>query len=85
MRMIKKLTLTVDDTVIVKAKEYAAARNESLSKMVENYFRVLIRSDNTDDRLSETVSQLMGSIHVPEDFDYETAKLEYLKERYEND
>lgn len=80
--MIKKLTLTVDEKIIQEAKTYAAAHNESLSHMVENYFRALTTPGDTHTPLSETVALLMGSVHVPEDFDYEKAKREYLEERY---
>lgn len=84
--MNKKLTLSVDDSIIEKAKAYAKDKNESLSQLVENYFRLLTASrKNKDKEISPLVKDLMGTINVPEDFDYKKAKLEYLENRYLND
>ena len=43
--MITKLTLTIEDEVIDSAKDYAKSKGKSLSKIVENYLR-LISSKN---------------------------------------
>lgn len=84
--MNKKLTLSVDDTIIEKAKAYAEDKNESLSQLVENYFRLLTVSRKKEDKeVSPLVMDLMGSIDVPEDFDYKKEKLEYLESRYLHD
>ena len=85
-KMNKKLTLSVDDLIIEKAKAYAEDNKESLSKLVENYFRLLTASrKNKKTEISPLVKDLMGTIDVPEDFDYKKAKYEYLKSRYLND
>ena len=39
--MNKKLTLSLDETVIEKAKQFASKQNESLSGIVEGYLRAL--------------------------------------------
>jgi hypothetical protein len=84
--MNKKLTLSVDDSIIEKAKAYAEDKNESLSQLVENYFRLLTANRrNKEKEISPLVNELMGTITVPENFDYKTAKLEYLESRYLND
>jgi len=84
--MNKKLTLSLDDAIIEKAKRYASDKRESLSGMVENYFRVITSNYKKEEKkLSPTVQELLGSIKVPDDFDYEKAKYEYLKEKYLND
>lgn len=38
---MSKLTLSIDEDLIAKAKEEAAARNVSLSLLVSNYLRIL--------------------------------------------
>lgn len=84
--MNKKLTLSLDDTIIAKAKEYAEDNDESLSRLVENYFRLLTADrKNRKQEISPIVEDLLGAIDVPEDFNYENAKLEYLENRYLND
>ncbi|MBN1695931.1 MAG: hypothetical protein JW881_00335 [Spirochaetales bacterium] len=84
--MNKKLTLSLDDKIIEKAKQYASNKNESLSEVVENYFRLITSGDKEiEDDISPTVRELLGSVHVPDDFDFKKAKYEYLKEKYLDD
>jgi hypothetical protein len=37
--MVTKLTLTIDEDVIVQAKKYALKKNRSVSKIVEEYLK----------------------------------------------
>jgi Family of unknown function (DUF6364) len=37
--MVTKLTLTIDEEVIVQAKKYAQKKNRSVSKIVEEYLK----------------------------------------------
>jgi hypothetical protein len=37
--MLTKLTLTIDQSIILKAKEFAQGRNKSVSRIVEEYLR----------------------------------------------
>jgi hypothetical protein len=39
--MNRKLTLTIDNDVIIKAKEYAVRNQTSISRLVENYLSLL--------------------------------------------
>lgn len=81
--MNRKLTLSLDESIIEKAKIYAQKNKESLSKIVENYFRIVTsKSNNQKEEISPLVMELIGSIKVPDYFDYETAKQDYLKEKY---
>ena len=43
--MLTKLTLTVDRTVVERAKKYAQERKKSVSRIVEEYLRNLLESD----------------------------------------
>ncbi len=86
MKMNKKLTLSVDDLVIIRAKKYAEEHKESLSKIVEKYFRILTaeyKNEKTD--IAPIVKDLMGTLSVPDDFNYDKEKFEYLKKKYLND
>ena len=76
----------MDDAIIERAKKYASDKIESLSEMVENYFRLVTSNYKKEDKnFSPIVQELLGSIKVPNDFDYENAKYDYLKEKYLND
>ncbi|PSQ97200.1 MAG: hypothetical protein BRD55_02640 [Bacteroidetes bacterium SW_9_63_38] len=50
--MAKKLTLRMDEDVIERAKEYAAERGISVSKMVEQYFAA-VTTESVPDEHSE--------------------------------
>ncbi|MBN1646451.1 MAG: hypothetical protein JW874_00340 [Spirochaetales bacterium] len=84
--MNRKLTLSVDNSVIEKAKKYAKKHNESLSELVEDYFRI-ITADSQEDpekekELSPFVEELLGSIKLPQEFNMKNERYEYLKEKY---
>ena len=69
--MNTKLTLTLEKEVIEKTKDYARANGYSLSKLVENYFKLLTRDLDKDKyELSPKTKKLRGSLVVAEDFDY---------------
>ena len=47
--MSTKLTLTVDKTVIDKAKRYAKKQGRSLSDLIENYLKTITAEEVNDD------------------------------------
>lgn len=67
--MNTKLTLKIDKGIIERAKEYAFARNQSLSQLVEDYFRKLIESNDFKESLPPKVRKLSG-ILKSKDIDY---------------
>jgi hypothetical protein len=84
--MDSKLTLNVDKDLARKAKTYARSRGRSLSDLVESYFKILTsKSDDSEFELTAKVKSLLGSIKVPEDFDYKTDLSDQLSKKYLND
>ncbi len=84
--MDSKLTLNVDKDLARKAKAYARNRGRSLSDLVESYFKILTdKSSYTEYELTEKVKSLLGSIKVPEDFDYKSDLIDQLLTKYKND
>lgn len=81
--MTTKLTLTIEKSVIEKAKKYAKGTQRSLSEMVQKYLESLVEKDNDAQELSPKIKKLAGSLKMPEDFDYDKALDEYYKEKYE--
>ena len=81
--MNSKLTLTIDNTVVKKAKHYARSRGRSLSDIVENYLRMITR-ENIDPSFEITpiVNSLRGSFKAPEDLDYKQALSKRLSDKY---
>ena len=80
--MTTKLTLTIDDSVISVAKKYAKSKGKSLSDIVENYLKTLTTKENRDESISPSILKLMGTIELPEDFDYIKALTSGLTKKY---
>ncbi len=80
--MNAKLTLTIDNQVITKAKKYAKNSGRSLSDLIENYLKNITSSDKDDFKISPKVKALMGTFKAPKDFDYKTELSGILSEKY---
>jgi len=78
--MTTKLTLTVEKTVIQKAKSYAKHTGRSLSELVENYLETLTEENSSKEGLSPRLQKIAGAIKLPADFD----EKKELREYYEN-
>jgi len=84
LAMNTKLTLTIEKDIIEEAKIYAKDKGQSLSDIVENYFKLLTK-DNREikpTQLSPRVRRLRGIISVEEDFDYKKLLVEELSKKY---
>ncbi|MDR0456100.1 MAG: DUF6364 family protein [Treponema sp.] len=60
--MEAKLTLKLDQTVINSAKSYAENSHQSLSKLVEDFFRNLIYKDDRTEKYPSLIEKLSGVI-----------------------
>lgn len=82
--MSTKLTLTIEKEVIETAKEYAKEKGQSLSEMVENYFKLITisRRKVVPKQLSPKVRKLRGIIKTDESFDYNQVLTEELSKKY---
>lgn len=82
--MNTKLTLTIEKEVIEIAKKYAKEKGQSLSEMVENYFKfVAVKRIKTKEKeLSPKVRKLRGILKVNKDFDYKEILTEELSKKY---
>lgn len=81
--MNSKLTLTIEESVIKKAKLYAKSRGRSLSDIIENYLKV-ITDDNWAIEIETTpmVKSMKGSFKAPEDFNYKEQLSKGLTDKY---
>lgn len=80
--MTTKLTLTIDDAVIAIAKKYAKQNGKSLSDIVENYLKSLASKSKTEENISPSILKLMGSVELPDDFDYKKELSKGLAKKY---
>jgi len=91
--MAKKLTLNIDEKIIEEAKKYARKKQKSLSRIVQDYLKVVVKLNNkevssfsksTEIELSPTVKQLLGSVKIDQEKlkKINDEKFKYLKEKY---
>ena len=81
--MNTKLTLTIEQSVIEKAKKYAKEKERSLSDLIENYLKSLTNSEEkTVENISPQLKSMKGAFKIPKDFDYKKEITERLTEKY---
>jgi len=81
--MNTKLTLTVEQAVIERAKNYARKRGRSLSDIIENYLKVITKEDaEVEAETTPIVKSLKGSFKAPPGFDYKEALEKGLSDKY---
>ncbi len=80
--MDKKLTLSLDKTIIESAKIYAKSNNISLSKLIESYLTTLTKRKRNSTEITPLVESLSGVISLDRDFDVKDSYAEYLIEKY---
>ena len=83
--MNTKLTLTIEQSVIEKAKKYARNKERSLSDLIENYLKALTNNEiieKEETELTSTIKSLRGSFKMPKDFDYKKELTNRLTEKY---
>lgn len=81
--MNTKLTLSIEQSVIEKAKAYARNKKRSLSDLIENYLKALTSNEireGTQD--APIVNSLRGSFKAPENFDYKEELNRSLSEKF---
>jgi len=66
--MLTKLTLSVDEAVIARAKDYARRNGRSLSELIQHYLES-ITGEKSDEELSPKLSRLVGAVKLPKGFD----------------
>lgn len=83
--MNTKLTLTIEKEVIKEAKEYAKEKGQSLSDLVENYFKLLTKDERKikANQLSPRIKRLRGILKADKDFDYKNELEKELSNKYE--
>lgn len=79
--MDAKLTLKLNKNIIEKARDYASARNESLSRLVEKYFAEITSSRDFKQSLAPKTRSLSG-ILKNKNINYKDNVTNYLLEKY---
>jgi len=81
--MNSKLTLKLNDRTIKRAKKYAERNRQSLSSLVENYFKIISENEELNEiEISPNVLELSGIIDLPENFDLKNEYKKHLEEKF---
>ena len=82
--MDTKLTLKLDQKVIEQAKVYARQKHQSLSALVEQYFRFLVvrEAEPEPPEISPTIQQLSGILDPVETDQAREEYIDYLERKY---
>jgi hypothetical protein len=81
--MNTKLTLTIEHTIIERAKKYAKQKGRSLSGIIENYLKVITKEETKSNiEIMPLTKSLRGSFKAPSDFDYKKELSKGLSEKY---
>lgn len=81
--MASKLTLSMNEAVVRRAKQYARAHGKSLSKVIEQYLACVTRDDTSDTEVTYEVRRLSDTL--PASIADRDLKYEYLADKYLND
>lgn len=81
--MNTKLTLTIEERIIQRAKKYAKQNGRSLSGIIENYLKIITQEVDQDKKeISPLVKSLKGSFKAPKSYDYKKDLSDRLSEKY---
>lgn len=81
--MNTKLTLTIEERIIHRAKRYAKENGRSLSGIIENYLKMITQEEVKEDKeITPLVKSLRGSFKAPKSFDYKKELTEKLTDKY---
>ena len=79
--MTTKLTLTIEKSIIVRAKSYAKHTGRSLSELIENYLET-ITQESGEEKISPKLNKIVGSVKIPKNFDQEKELRSYFESKH---
>lgn len=84
--MDSKLTLKLDESIILRAKKYASNKNLSLSRLIENYLDSLTREQDDEFEISPFVKSISSGKSIPkgiDDKDLRKEHIDFLDQKYQ--
>ncbi len=78
--MTVKLNLTIDEKTAKRIKSYAVKKKTSVSKIAQEQFEQVLKTEKPDTSFLDFINKYAGSIKG--NTDYDKARDEYLKKKY---
>jgi Family of unknown function (DUF6364) len=79
--MTRKLTLSINEKTIEKARRISRRRGKSISRMVEEYLDNIAEKENQKESLVKKSSGALKE-KIPADIEWKKTKADYLKKKY---
>ncbi|HSK14010.1 MAG TPA: DUF6364 family protein [Phnomibacter sp.] len=79
--MTTKLTLTIKNDIIERARSYAKNSGRSLSEIIENYLDSITR-DGGNEKVSPKLKKIVGAVKLPDHFDEEKELRSYYEKKH---
>ncbi|WP_143061643.1 DUF6364 family protein [Dyadobacter sp. SG02] len=80
--MKTRLNITIDDTVLTYIKSYAAARQISISQIIEGHFRNIVTSEGQKENILEVMDRMETPSGIGSDDDFKKGYYEARNEKY---
>ena len=80
--MNTKLTISLDEGVIDRAKNYAQSHRISLSRMIESYLDLVTKQGSERMAITPLVESLSGVIELPENYDSKKEYSDHIIQKY---
>ena len=80
--MTSKLTLTVEKSVIERAKRYAAQSGRRLSQIIEGYLAKITNEKDNNEDISPKLKKIVGAVKLPKDFDEKKELRKYFEKKH---
>jgi uncharacterized protein YfdQ (DUF2303 family) len=80
--MNTKLTLSLDETTIEKAKYYAKENRTSLSELFENYLNNIVSDKKKEETITPLVKSLSGILKIEHAENHKSEYADYLINKY---
>lgn len=83
--MQTKLTLSIDKTIIKRAKMYARNRNKSLSRIIEDYLKAISGNESLDapsPKIPPVTGSLAGILKGKKEIDFRSSIADHLEKKH---
>jgi len=79
--MTRKLTLSINEKTVEKARRISRRRGKSISRMVEDYLNSITEKENHKESVVKKASGILKN-KIPVDVDWKKTKTAYLKKKH---
>lgn len=80
--MTRKLTLSISEKTILKARRLSRKRGKSISRIVEEYLNSITEKEEQQDSAVDKIKKIMKGKITTKNFDWKKVKEEHLSKKY---